>query len=167
MLRKGIFAFLAAAALAVLGALYYVYSDRYFTQRFDAAVDEIVQFGDEVKAKFPSNSAAEHVRKTMSAVGEELKRYNKELNLEKLTRRERVEKLQERFLESISSYQLSLENLPAHIKMEELEELESHMNQIKLPEKLLKMLDMPTGSIEASPPKEGFIERALEKIGFD
>lgn len=156
---------LAAALLA--GIVWYVYSDHYFTQRLDAAADEIVTYGEEIKARFPANTAVEHFRKAMSTVGDELKRYNKQLNLEKLTRRERIEKLKARFLESMTPYMLSSENLPPHIKRDDLAEMESHLNPGEMPTKLLKILHMPTGHIDASPPKESLIERALERIGFD
>lgn len=154
---------LAAALLA--GIVWYVYSDHYFTQRFDAAVDELIKYGDEVKAKHPANSAAEHFRKAMSTVGEELKRYKEELDLEKLTRRERIDKLKDRFDETFAPFVLHMHNLPSNITAGDIEAID--WIAIKEPEKLYKLFGIPTGSIDPTPPKEGFIERALEKIGFD
>lgn len=147
------------------GVVWYVYSDHYFTQRFDAAVEELIKYGDEVKSRHPANSAAEHFRKAMSTVGDELKRYKKELDLEKLTRRERIEKLKDRFHETFAPFALYAHDLPSHITAGDIEAID--WIAIREPEKLYKLFDIPTGSIDPDPPKESFIEKALERLGFD
>ncbi len=162
MKRLIIWGGLAAALLG--GVVWYVYSGHNFKQRFDAGVEELIQYGNELKSMYPSNSAAEHLSKMSSTIGEELKRYKEEMDLEKLTRRERIEKLRDRFWETAAPFAFEADNLPSHIA-KDIEAID--WSGIKAPEKLYKVLGIPMGAVDPDPPKESFIEKALEMFGID